>query len=315
MTHQKYTIGIDIGGTKIAIGVYTIDGKNIISLTLPTIGQQGPSEIIRRIIESTKSLIVEAGLSLNNCLGIGIASPGPLDIKEGVVYNPPNLPGWNRIPLVKLLEEAFSLPVFLENDANAALIGEWVSGVGKGYSNLVYITVSTGVGASMIIDNHILRGKNGGAGEFGHTIVDINGPICNCGNRGCIEAYASGTAIEKKVKEAVRKGLLPTWVKTATDLAITAESGNIIAKEILTESFRMLGIGIVNLIHLYNPERIIIGGGVSNTGKILFDTVNEVVMNKSFDLFKKELTIVPAGLGNEVGVVGAASLPLLKKVK
>ena len=247
--------------------------------------------------------------------GIAIAAPGPLDPRTGVIFNPPNMPGWDRVPLKQLFEQRFGIPVRVANDANLAAVGEHRFGAGRGCSHMVYITVSTGIGGGVIVADQLLLGQGGFAGEVGHMTVDMHGERCACGNVGCLEWLASGTSIARRARQRVASGVrsalrgLPADQITAQKVAELAYQGDRLAEQILRDAAVALGIGIVNLAHLFNPERVILGGGVSlNAGPIWWDAAVGTVRARSMGTSLQELEIVPAALGDDAGLLGGVAL-------
>ena len=269
-------LGVDIGGTKIACGRVNEKAEVLSRSTRPTRGAEGLEislEEVYRAIQEELTPEVKA---------IGICSPGPLNPKTGVVLNPPNLPGWRNVPLAALVTERFHLPCRVENDANAAGLAEALFGAARGYSSVFYATLSTGVGAGIILDGKIYHGKNGAAAEGGHVTIDYRSKeICNCGVPGCIEALASGTAI-------ARMG--PNY-----DL-----------EEVATR----LGAWLGSIVSLLDPDIIVIGGGVSQIGEPLFEKLRRIVPQRTINQFANQTPIVPARLARDVGVVGAAAVML-----
>lgn len=257
----------------------------------------------------------KADKSIEEVKAIGIGSPGPLDAKAGVIITTPNLP-FRNFQLVKPIHEKFNVPTYLDNDANVAAIGEFMLGAGKGTTNMVYITVSTGIGGGAILNGKVYRGNTSNALEVGHTTVLPDGPRCNCGNYGCVEAIASGTAIARQAKEAIEAGLntsLSLYDKvTSYEVYKAAQDGDKVAKELLERSFTYLGIAVANIITSFDPEMFVIGGGVSQMGSVLFDKVQEIVNKRCFKAMSENCKIVPAGLGTDAGVVGAVALALLE---
>ena len=251
----------------------------------------------------------------DNIVSIGIGSPGPLDAKEGKILTSANLP-FKNFNIVKPLVDKFSIPVYLDNDANVAAIGEYVFGAGKGTCNMIFITVSTGIGGGAILNGKIYRGNTCNALEIGHTTLEKDGPLCNCGNYGCAEALASGTAIGKAANEAVQKGektSLANYEKvTSYEVFKEAESGDAVAQSVLNKALNYLGICVANVITSFDPEMVIIGGGVSKGGQIVFHKINEVVKGRCFEAMWKNTKIVPAALGTDAGVIGAVALAIIE---
>ncbi|WP_027099243.1 ROK family protein [Clostridium paraputrificum] len=312
---KKYVIGVDLGGTKISTAISTIEGNILANVVLPTKAEEGEAAVLGRIVQSIDEVIVGSSTSIDEIEAIGIGSPGPLDAKKGIIITTPNLP-FKNYNLVQPLKEKYNIPVYLDNDANAAAIGEYMFGAGKGKNSIVYFTVSTGVGGGAVLDGKVYRGHTSNALEIGHTTVDPNGPRCNCGNLGCLEAMSSGTAIAKKGKEAVSTNVETILKKhdtvTSYEVFKEAEAGDEVAKDIIDNALTYLGIGVANAIATFDPEMIIIGGGVSKAGDIVFDTVKKVVNKRCFKSMAESCEIVPAGLGSDAGVVGAVALAIIE---
>lgn len=308
---MKRYLALDIGGTKIACGRFREDGfleEKIIFSTKP---ERGYKKIVDEIIISLSKLKVE------NTVAIGVGTAGPLDRIKGEIYSPPNLPGWDGVPLKSDLENALGLPVFMDNDANAACLGEFLFGAGKGVKDLVYITVSTGIGGGIIVNGKLLHGIRDSAGEIGHQTILPDGPLCNCGNRGCLEALASGTAIAKRAKEAILKDEYTTLKEYAKKGELTAKSvreamlkGDLVAMRIWNEAMEYLGIGIGNIITILSPERVIIGGSVGLSGEDVLDKVKEVIRKRVFLVPVELVDITTAKLGENVGLYGAFAVAL-----
>ncbi|NFL74804.1 ROK family protein [Clostridium sporogenes] len=310
---HKYVIGIDLGGTKISGAVANLNGDIISQYTLPTKAEEGEKKVLQRIIDIVEKVIEKS--NVDNFISIGIGSPGPLDTKEGVIITTPNLP-FKNFNIVKPLVEKFNILAYLDNDANVAAIGEYTFGAGKGTNNMVFITVSTGIGGGAILNGRIYRGSTCNALEIGHMTLEKDGQRCNCGNYGCAEALASGTAIAKLASEQVRKGektSLCSYEKvTAYEVFKEAEKGDIVAKSVLNEALNYLGICVANIITSFDPEMIIIGGGVSKGGKIVFERINKVVKERCFKHMSENTKIVLAALGNDAGVKGAIALAIME---
>lgn len=312
---KNYVIGVDLGGTKISTAISTIEGEILKQTVVPTKAEEGEGPVLERIISTIEEVLVSAKINSNEVEAIGIGSPGPLDSEKGIILTTPNLP-FKNYNLVNPIKEKFGLPVFLDNDANVAAIGESMFGAGKGKKNIVYFTVSTGVGGGAVLNGQAYRGNTSNALEIGHMTVNPNGPRCNCGNVGCLEAISSGTAIAKAAKEAVNSKVetsLRQYDKiTSYEVFKEADKGDKVAKYIIDNALNYLGVGVANAISIFDPEMIIIGGGVTNAGKIVFDKVREVVNTRCFKAMAESCEIVPAGLGTDAGVVGAVALAILE---
>jgi len=312
---MKKVLAFDLGGTKIAFGVVAENGEVLGSDKIETLAKQGPEQAIQRVNLSAQSLLQKLNIKPQELIGIGIASPGPLDISKGCVDGSPNLPGWTGYSIEQGLSSFFNLPARIDNDANAAALGEYKFGVGKNKKNMVYITVSTGIGGGVIVDGRLMRGANGNAAELGHLTLNINGPACPCGANGCFEMYASGTAIARRTREAIQAGapsqilsLAGSLEKITTHHILAAlQKEDELAKKIWNETTEYLGRGLAVVINTFNPELIVVGGGVTAAGELLFNPVREKALRYAFPRLAAVCSIVPAGLGSNVGVVGAAA--------
>jgi len=316
MHNQNLFLGLDIGGTKIASGLLDSQGKIIETKFLPTLGS-GKNE--QDIIEQVFKSIDDFGEDLvNRVKAIGIGAPGPT--KDGILINPPNIPSWRNVNLKKIIEKRYKVPVVLENDANAAGYAEMVFGVARGYKNFVYITISTGIGTAIVIDGKVYKGKNSLAGEGGHVVINYDSPDeIDSGINGSIENSASGTAMARKVRTRLENNPeleteLIEYVNndlekiSATKINQAAINGDEFAYRMIRETAFKLGIWIGGLISLLDPEIIVIGGGISKIGNLLFDKIKETVPKHTINIFAKETKIVQAMLLENVGIYGAASL-------
>ncbi len=315
----KLIIGIDVGGTKVAGGLVNQKGRLVESQVVPTHAEKGFAKSYAQIIHVIGRLLRTAG-GKDNVGGIGICAPGPLNPKTGVVLNPPNLPGWRNIELAKMVGEEFGLPAKLENDANAAGLAEVLFGAAVGYKDVFYVTVSTGVGTGIIIDRKIYHGKNGIAGEGGHVSIDYRSPYrCGCGTYGDIEALAAGPAMARRARVMLeQEHSLPSILRDLTHgraeqitpqlIQHAAARGDYVAKTILDETGFLLGFWLANMISLFDPEAIVIGGGVSHIGKPLFDKIRATIPNHTINGFASQTPVLPAKLKKDVGVYGAAAI-------
>ncbi len=286
-------LGIDIGGTKIAAGIVSESAELVDVVTVPTRAAQGFETSIAQVHFAIRSVL------RSEVRAIGIASPGPLNPKTGVVINPPNLPGWRDVPLAGIVQVEYSLPCRVENDANAAGLAEARFGAGRGRSSVFYATLSTGIGAGIIIDCKVYHGKNGQAAEGGHVTIDWRSrDLCNCGLPGCIEALASGTAILRR------------YGQPPEDVARAAAAGDDKASAILDEICEMLGAWLGSIVSLLDPDIIVIGGGMSQIGEPLFSRLRRIVPQRTINRFAADTPIVPAELGMNAGVLGAAATVL-----
>jgi len=311
---KKYVVGVDLGGTKIYTALVDLDGNMIKEQTVETLVQEGEQAVANRIMNTIEYVIEGIDKSLIKAIGIG--SPGPLDVKNGIIVENSNLP-FKNFEIVKVIKEKFELPTYLDNDANVATLGEFMFGAGKGSGNMVYITVSTGVGGGAVLNGRLYRGSTGNALEVGHMTVSTEGPRCGCGNVGCAESFASGTAIGKRAKEAVttnvRTALKNYDNVTAKEVFIEAASGDRVAQEILNTALVYLGITVGNVISNFDPEKVVLGGGVINGGEIVLETVKREVEARCLKPFVENCSIEKAVLGGKAGVLGAAALAITEK--
>lgn len=312
---KNYVVGVDLGGTKISTALSDLEGKIINQTTIPTDAHEGEVPVLNRIINSIEKVVNDSAVSYEDIKGIGIGSPGPLDAKQGIIITTPNLP-FKNFNLVKPISEKFGVPVFLDNDANVAAIGEFMFGAGKGAENIVFFTVSTGVGGGAILNGKVYRGHTSNALEIGHMTVAPHGPRCNCGNVGCVEATSSGTAIAKRAHEALSTKVETSLRKyenvTSYEVFVEAAAGDPVAKDIIDDAMNYLGIAVANAVSIFDPEYVIIGGGVSKAGDVVFDTVRKVVNKRCFKSMAESVKIVPAGLGTDAGLIGSVALALLE---
>ncbi|QZY57302.1 ROK family protein [Crassaminicella profunda] len=312
---DKYVIGIDLGGTKISGAVANFKGDVISQYTLPTKAEEGEKAVLERIIKVVEKVIKESNVDKERIVSIGIGSPGPLDAKKGKIITTPNLP-FKNFNIVSPLVDQFHIPTYLDNDGNVAAIGEYAFGAGKETNNMIFITVSTGIGGGAVLNGKIYRGNTCNALEIGHMTLEEKGPRCNCGNYGCAEALASGTAIAKTATEQVKKGLstsLSNYDKiTAYEVFKEVEKGDHVARDVLNKALNYLGICVANMITSFDPEMVIIGGGVSKGGNMVFEKVKEVVKTRCFKAMWESTKIVPAALGTDAGVKGAVALAIME---
>ena len=310
---RPYTAGVDLGGTKIFSLVALPDGREAGSDTRATQGIQGPQAVISRMADSVRAALAAAGATEAGLAAVAVAAPGPIDHDKGLVRNPPNLPGWDEVPLVRMLEDILGVPVALENDANAAALGEHAFGAGSDFRHMLFVTVSSGIGGGIILASRLYRGATGAAGEVGHMVLDEDGPVCGCGKRGCLEALASGTAIAARAAALGKEGASPALARlvsrgaepTAADVERAALGGDAVARGVIEEAGRYLGLGLVNLVHVYNPHGIVVGGGVSRMGDLILEPARQVVRQRCFPLSQEGLRIVAGVLGDRAGALGA----------
>ncbi len=314
---SAYIVGVDLGGTQVRAGLATPDGHLLRRESLPTRAEEGLDAVISRIERLVRA--VSSDGPREQVRGVGVVAPGPLDPWQGVVRFAPNLAGWHDVPLRDLLQERLGLPVFTGNDANLAALAEYRFGAGQGVDHLIYITVSTGIGGGIIVNGQMLLGHGGYAAEIGHHTVNEDGPVCKCGNVGCLEALASGTAIAREARVAVAAGEETRlremcegdiWRLDARMVAEAAQAGDEVARDILETAGHYLGVGILNLMHIFNPRRVILGGSVMKAGELITAPMWEVIRARVGRIYLEEFEIVPAALGDDVGILGAVALVL-----
>ncbi len=328
-------VGVDLGGTQIRSAV--LRGATLLSRVGLLTGEDlGPKSVIPRMQDAVEQALAAANVTLDQVAGIGIGAPGPLDSRTGVVFSPPNLVGWHNVPLQNIFFTRFNVPVFVENDANAAALAEYMFGAGRGSQEIVYLTISTGIGGGVITGGRILTGIVGTAAELGHMTIDMHGPRCACGSIGCLESLASGTAIARRAHELLEQGrgdgLLKfarshqssmqhddtpaerEWARSnplrlnAHIVAQAAEAGVPEARAIIEQAAEALGVGLVNVIHIFNPERVILGGGVAQIGEPLLAPALRIVEERAIAVSGNAAQIVLAELGSDVGLIGAGAL-------
>ncbi len=303
-------IGVDLGGTRVRAACCDMDLNILHREETATRASEGREATIKRIEDLTRKVIPE---DTSRVQGIGFSAPGPLNPKTGVVVAPPNLPGWHNVPLGDILGEAFGLPVYVGNDANVAALAETLRGAAVGYKNVIYITVSTGIGGGIISDGHMLLGHQGLGAEVGHVIIQIDGRVTT------LEKEAAGPAIARKVRARIEAGATSAVTEMVDgDLSAiagatvgkAANAGDAVALEEVQKAGRIIGLGIVSLLHLFNPEIIVIGGGVANgLGDLLLKPAREAIQQYAIDTaYWKDLQIVPPVLSEDVSIVGAAAL-------
>ena len=311
-----WVVGVDIGGTNVRVGRVPLGGgaSSVAVRCCSTRAASGSDRVLDRIVTMIRESVADVGR--DNVAGVGLGAPGPLDTESGVVAETPNL-GWRDYPLRDLVAEACGLPATLDNDANCFTYGEWLMGAGRGRRRLVGITLGTGIGGGIVIDGEIHHGASGGAGEVGHMSVDFRGRRCPCGARGCVEAYASGPAIAARAIEAIPEGgdsILASMVDgdlgavTAEVVHAAAVAGDRHADGVLRDTARILATAVANLIHVLNPDAVVIGGGVANAGERLLRPLRREVRRRVFGTHMRACRIVQGELGDSAGVIGAAGV-------
>lgn len=308
---ESYVVGIDLGGTKIAAALFDSNGNLLNREQMETAGARTAEEVVQRMTGMIHS--VSEGKSLS---GVGLASPGAVNSRDGIVINGTNLPEWDNVPLKKWMEASLGVEVQVVNDANAAAWGEYVRGAGKGADNMVYVTFSTGIGAGIVMDGKLLLGTHSFAGELGHNIIDPNGSVCSCGRYGCWEVFASGTAIRDTALRLMesRPSLITELAhangdKVASKHVFEAmKLSDPVAVEVIDRTIYYMALGLANAVHTFNPDRIVIGGGVSKAGDLLFPALLKKTEELVMAPYRGTYNIVSAGLKDDVGLIGAAAL-------
>lgn len=305
--NKQVVAGIDIGGTKVAIALESLGGERIAARRLPTEVNLGPARILENICRAIEEMLAESRAQLAS---IGVGCPGPIDIARGLVLSPANLPDWVEFPIVEILEKRFGVAVVLDNDANAAALGEYFYGAGRGFREMFYVTISTGIGGAIICEGRIHHGVQAGAGEVGHTIVDAGGIQCRCGIRGCLETIASGTGIARRMREklAAENGAENSEQITAETVVERVRSGDRAARAIWDETIGYLAVGLGNAVTLIAPEAVVIGGGVAEAGELLLAPLRAAIAKNVSMVPVEKVAILGASLGSESGVCGALML-------
>lgn len=313
MPGVERALALDLGGSRCRVALVRRDGSLDRKETFPT--PRSPSGGLRRLTEAVRSLLAAAGRDGVRGLGVGVA--GPVERRTGTLRHPPNLPEWDGVSLKQAWGKEFGLPVYVGNDANLAAWGEYRYGAGRGADHIVYLTLSTGIGGGVVIGGRLLEGALGYAGELGHITIDRRGPRCTCGNVGCFEALASGTAIARRARRRLAGGA-PSRLRElakgeperidAALVARAAREGDPVAHAVLEEAARAVGAGIVGLVHVFNPQRVIIGGGVGRAWPLLKPVVEDYVRRYAMPPFREGLSLVPSALGDDAGLLGAAAL-------
>lgn len=307
-------VAVDLGGTNLRAAYFPNDDPHPESQTkTPTHAQEGPNAVVAQIVRSIEKVAPDDRRHLR----IGVGVPGPLDPVEGVVLDTPNLPGWLNLPLKRLLQERCRVPVVIGNDANVAALGEWRYGAGRGANDILYLTISTGIGGGVITGGRLLLGVKGLAGELGHMLVNPGGAVCGCGRRGHLEAEAAGPAIARKFRERLAAGAHSSLTDradatqeiTAADVGRAAKDGDALARSVIEEAAHIIGVQLASLVHAFNPQVIVVGGGVSALGPLLFAPMEQALRdNIMHPVYLNDLKIAPASLGDDAGLIGAMVL-------
>lgn len=294
-----HAIGIDIGGTRLRAALVDRAGTVLARAETPTAATEGPAAVIAQIVRLVEQ--VGRGTTGEGIAGAGVSSPGPIDTVRGLALGVPTLKGWSGVPIADMIAGALRLPVTLENDGIAAANGEWRFGAGKGLTDFVYVTVSTGIGGGIVSGGKLMHGRMGMAGHIGHMTIVIGGESCSCGNAGCWEAYASGTAFTRRIGRSRAAARDPASVLAAV------RSGDPQAAELVAEHGDYLGVGIASLLHLFSPQAVILGGGLSNGLDLMLPAIDRRIQLNAMPAFR-DIPVIRAGLGENSGLIGAAGL-------
>jgi glucokinase-like ROK family protein len=302
---------IDMGASHMSLAVADFTARILQEFEVPLDIKKGPKDCLAEASQQLLNLLESQGLSISNISAVGVGVPGPVITEAGMVVAPPIMPGWDRYPIRATLEKKWNCPVTLNNDAELGALGEWAYGAGRGEKNIAYIKVGSGIGAGLILNQQIYGGTRGAAGEIGHLTIDENGPLCNCGNHGCLEAFASGHAIAQQGQLLVQSGKrtllsdLGSEKITAQEVAEAARRGDLHAQEILRRSGTFIGIAIAGLINLFNPSIVIIGGGVAQVGDLLTAPIRQAVRERAMRASEQSVRITTAMLGRRSLLMGA----------
>ncbi len=316
---KKHVVGIDIGGTKLATVVADTTGYILNKVRKPTLAERGPEYALELLFDMVRETIELAGLEQEAISAIGVSCGGPLDTKTGIVYSPPNLPGWDALPLKAQLESEFQMPVTIENDANASALAEYRFGGGCGYNAVLYMTMSTGIGGGIVLDGQVYHGANDSAGEVGHQILLPDGPLCGCGKRGCLEALCSGPAIARRAQAAIRNekasatALLDLAGGRIEDVRSehvleAARHGDPLALQLVEETGYYMGWGIANLVNILNPDIVLLGTIAIAAGDLLLNPIRKTVSEFAMTRPAEAVKIAPAQLGAALGDLAAVAL-------
>lgn len=302
--------GVDLGGTNLKLGLVSAEGELLHHHSAATEADRGPDHVLARIADAVRALCDAAPIGLADVSAVGLGAPGPVDWKAGVVVFAPNLPGWRDVPARDRLREHLGRPVVLENDANAAGYGEFRCGAGRDVRNLVLLTLGTGIGGGIVLDGRLFRGPADTGAELGHMVIRHGGRRCGCGNRGCLEAYASATAVVARMGERIEAGDPSALAErpdfTCRDVFEAAQKGDALAKRIVEETADYLASGITSILHVLNPEMVVLTGGMMGAGDSFLNAVRRRVRETAFERASSACEICWSTLGGDAGILGAA---------
>jgi glucokinase len=316
---KSYAIGIDLGATTIKAGVVDKKGKILRQFSIESNATKGPKSVIRQIVYSVEELF--GHYSQSECEGIGIGSPGLVSVEDGIVKHPPNFADWSEVDLSSTIKKLFKLPVAIDNDANVAALAEAKFGSGERYKDFLFVIWGSGVGGGIIINRKVFHGPSGGAGEIGHITIDYNGPVCNCGNRGCVESYIGQKYLSQRTKEIIQRmpdNSPPSKILKLVNgelskiepyyISRAAEEGDQVACEILEEAGNLLGYALASALNILDLNIVIIGGGISAAPRFVFTAIQSTMRARVLKTHQSAVKVLRAQLGNDAGMIGAASL-------
>ncbi len=318
---SEVIVGVDLGGTNVKTAIVSRDKKILAKDSRPTNAEEGPEAVMDVMEQAIRELTASSGLTLSNVLAAGFGAPGPMNWQTGIVYSPPNLPGWKNVPLADAMKKRLGVPCYVDNDANVACYGEYWLGAGQGTESMAVLTLGTGVGGGVVVFGQLLRGIDGTAAELGHLKVQRDGRLCGCGSRGCLEAYASVTGMVRTAVEGLEAGKESSlraacagdWdALTGKMISDAAAQGDSFAQWVFKETATWLGLGIASIVNYQNPEKIVLCGGMIAAGEMLFQPVRETVRANAFEVPVNRCQIVAAGLGADSGVIGCAGCALAR---
>jgi glucokinase len=309
-------IGIDLGGTNTKIGLFDVELKLVHKTAVATEAERGPDVLVDKIARTVEHVLGKAGHSLRNAIAVGVGAPGPGRYREGILTSPTNMPSFKNVPLRKMVSDRFGKPAVLENDANTACWGEFVLGAGKDVDDMVFFTLGTGIGGGIVSGGKLVHGSADNAAELGHIIIYPDGRLCGCGQRGCVEAYASANSTAARATEAVQAGksssltglLKQQGEITCKDVFEHAAEGDSLAKEIVDQTAKALAIICINMLHTTEPKQIVFAGGMIAAGQVLLHSIKEHFDAQIWTLKKEPVEIAFATLGEDAGIIGAAAL-------